>query len=151
MKNALIIFTRVPVAGKTKTRLQPFLSGEECASLHQCFITDIMNKMKQTSADLFVLPTREDIWGLVINEAMSNGLPIISTNRCIAGLELVKDGENGFIVPVDDVDALSQKIETILSNEQILETMGKKSLEKIKDYTFEQMAKRHMEIFQSKI
>jgi len=100
------------------------------------------------SADLFVLPTREDIWGLVINEAMSNGLPIISTNRCIAGLELVKNGENGFIVPVDDVDALSQKIETILSSEQILETMGKKSLDKIRDYTFEQMAKRHMEIFE---
>ena len=40
-------------------------------------------------ADLFVLPTREDIWGLVVNEAMANGLPVITTDRCAAGLELV--------------------------------------------------------------
>ena len=44
------------------------------------------------AADLFVLPTREDIWGLVINEAMAYGLPIITTNKCIAGLALLKDG-----------------------------------------------------------
>ncbi|MEN3009352.1 glycosyltransferase, partial [Pseudothermotoga sp.] len=43
------------------------------------------------AADLFVLPTREDIWGLVINEAMACGLPLITTNRCIAGLELIKN------------------------------------------------------------
>ena len=35
---AIILFTRIPVAGKTKTRMMPFLSGEECADLHTCFI-----------------------------------------------------------------------------------------------------------------
>ena len=40
------------------------------------------------ASDIYVLPTREDIWGLVINEAMAYGLPIITTDNCLAGLEL---------------------------------------------------------------
>lgn len=40
-KNGLIIFTRIPEAGKTKTRLQIKLSKEECANLHKCFLKDI--------------------------------------------------------------------------------------------------------------
>lgn len=40
-KNGLIIFTRIPEAGKTKTRLQKKLSMEECANLHKCFLKDI--------------------------------------------------------------------------------------------------------------
>lgn len=43
-KNALIIFTRIPEAGKTKTRLQKKLSMEECASLHKCFLKDIYDR-----------------------------------------------------------------------------------------------------------
>ena len=49
------------------------------------------------AADLFVLPTREDIWGLVINEALAYGLPTITTDRCVAGLELIENGVNGYV------------------------------------------------------
>lgn len=98
------------------------------------------------AADLFVLPTREDIWGLVINEAMAYGLPVITTDRCGAGLELVEDGVNGYIVPVEDVDALTEKTLALLSSD--LEKMGTASLEKIRPYTIENMAKIHAEIFE---
>ena len=100
-------------------------------------------------ADLFVLPTREDIWGLVINEAMANGLPIISTDRCVAALELVKDGENGYVVPVNDVDALTIAIKKVLEDDEVCLKMGNESLKKIREYTFENMAKRHMEVFKA--
>lgn len=96
------------------------------------------------AADLFVLPTREDIWGLVINEAMAFGLPVITTDRCVAGLELVEEGVNGGIVPVEDPDALSREIREVLASN--LENMGKKSLEKIRPYTIENMAKVHADI-----
>ncbi len=98
-------------------------------------------------ANCFVLPTREDIWGLVINEAMANGLPIITTDMCIAGLELVKEDENGYIVPVGDDKELGNKIIKIL-NEKDLISIGNKSLEIIKDYTIETMAQKHLEILE---
>lgn len=98
------------------------------------------------SADLFVLPTREDIWGLVINEAMGNGLPIITTNRCVAGIELVEDEKNGFIVPVEDEEALSDKVITILNNDIVCNNMAEESLRKIREYTIENMALIHAKI-----
>lgn len=99
------------------------------------------------AADLFVLPTREDIWGLVINEAMAQGLPIITTDRCIAGTELVEDGVNGFIVKVDDIADLHEKIDRILGSESIQSIMSKNSLHKINEFTIENMAKVHIDIF----
>ena len=60
MNKALILFTRVPIPGATKTRLMPFLSGKECAELHTCFVKDIYEKAKQVEADLFVFFTPRD-------------------------------------------------------------------------------------------
>ena len=98
------------------------------------------------SADLFVLPTREDIWGLVINEALAYGLPIITTDRCVAGLELIEDGVNGYVVPVGDAEALAEKIKAVLASDR--EAMGKAALEKVRPYTLENMAKTHAKIFE---
>ncbi len=100
------------------------------------------------AADVFVLPTREDIWGLVINEAMGQGLPIITTDKCVAGLELVKEGENGYIVPVADTQALTDAVTKTLT--QDYRQMGQKSLELIKPYTIENMARFHMEVLNDK-
>ena len=63
------------------------------------------------AADLFILPTREDIWGLVINEAMAHGLPVITTKKCVAGMELVIKGVNGEIVEVEDFTEMRLAIE----------------------------------------
>ena len=98
------------------------------------------------AADLFVLPTREDIWGLVINEALAFGLPTITTDRCVAGLELIEDGVNGYVVPVGDAKALAEKIQAVLASDR--EKMGHSALEKVRPYTLENMAKTHAEIFE---
>lgn len=98
-------------------------------------------------ADVFVLPTREDIWGLVINEAMAYGLPIITTEKCIAGMELVVNGENGFIIPIEDYIELSNKINKLFSNKELKKNISKNNLKKIKNYTIEEMTKKHNEIF----
>ena len=94
-----------------------------------------------------VLPTREDIWGLVINEAMAQGLPVVTTNRCLAGLTLVENGENGYIVPVEDIEATKTAIEKVFEGDNASE-FGKKSLEEIKNYTIERMAIEHRDIFE---
>ena len=96
------------------------------------------------AADLFVFPTREDIWGLVVNEAMAHGLPVITTDKCVAGLELIKDGENGYIVPVENPDELAMRINELLSDDWLQEKMAKNNLQKIRRYTVEDMAIEHI-------
>lgn len=98
------------------------------------------------AADLFVLPTREDIWGLVINEAMAYGLPVITTDRCVAGLDLIEDGVNGFLVPADDADALAGKLNAVLTGDS--RRMGAAALETIRPYTIENMAAAHVRILE---
>ena len=59
-KNALIIFTRIPEAGKTKTRLQKKLSMEECANLHKCLLKDIYDAFINLSdIDIIISHTDE--------------------------------------------------------------------------------------------
>ena len=94
------------------------------------------------AADVLAHPTREDIWGLVINEALSFGVPVVTTDRCIAGLELVKPGKNGYIVPVDSVEELKNAIEKIL-----YKNCAAYCLETARKYTIEEMAKVHYKIF----
>lgn len=99
------------------------------------------------AADLFVLPTREDIWGLVINEAMAYGLPTITTDRCVAGLELITEGVNGSIVPVGDEKLLAEKIQTVLASD--MDAMGAAALAAVRPYTLENMAKVHGDYFEN--
>lgn len=96
------------------------------------------------SADLFVLPTREDVWGLVINEAMACALPVVTTQNCVAGVELVENGINGYIVPVDDDAAVLKSVEAILSSEELCQKMAEESLKRIKNYTVKNMAAEHL-------
>lgn len=90
-------------------------------------------------ADIFCLPTREDIWGLVINEAMAKGLPVITTDKCIAGLELVKG--NGAIIPVDNVENLRSAIISALKNTC---EYSEQSIKVISDYTIENMVRAYL-------
>lgn len=101
------------------------------------------------AADVFVLPTREDVWGLVVNEAMAAGLPVITTDHCGAGLELIENGVNGYIVPTEDTDTLKKKIELLLNENVILEKMRQKNLDKIRQYTIQNMVQKHVEILKN--
>ncbi len=116
--------------------------------LRHVTLMDFMDKERliqmYRQADLFVLPTREDVWGLVINEAMANGLPVITTNRCIAGLELVEKGKNGYIVPVENTRLLAQAMKKILSSPRRMEAMGRNSLERVKGETMKDIADGHI-------
>lgn len=110
------------------------------------FKTKEVLKEYYQAADLFVLPTREDIWGLVINEAMANGLPVITTDKCVAGLELIENGVNGYIVPVENSHDLARQINTVLSDDALRQSMSANSLARVRPYTIERMAEVHRNI-----
>lgn len=113
------------------------------------FKTKEQLKSYYQAADLFVFPTREDIWGLVINEAMANGLPVITTDKCVAGLELIENGKNGYIVPANNDAELANKIIEILQNDAEREEMARHSLEQIGNYTIENMVDAHLKVLKS--
>ena len=68
-----------------------------------------------------------------------------ATDKCIAGLELIKNGENGYIVPVEDENILYEQMNKLILDEALRKKMGENSLKKIHEYTFETMAKVHMD------
>ena len=133
------------IGGEPTEETRNFVDRNNLTNVH---FFDFMSKDKLFDyykiADLFVFPTREDIWGLVINEAMANGLPIITTNKCVAGIELING--NGMLINSDDPDSLTRKITEVICNEEKLYDMSNKSIEIIKDYTIEKMALRVYDI-----
>jgi len=74
------------------------------------------------AADLSVFPSEGDIWGLVVNEALSMGVPVICTSR-IGGAELVRDGENGFRVPVRSPGKMAARIWQLYRDRALLQRM----------------------------
>jgi len=62
-------------------------------------------------ADIFVLPTRSDPWGLVVNEAMSTGLPVIVSDKAGCEKDMVIDGYNGFRFKAGNIESLMQAIQ----------------------------------------
>ncbi|MDZ7611971.1 MAG: glycosyltransferase family 4 protein [Candidatus Moranbacteria bacterium] len=67
-------------------------------------------------SDLFILPSREEVWGLAINEAMACGLPIITTHETGASVDLIEEGKNGYIIPSNNSKAITQAIQKVFQN-----------------------------------
>ncbi|WOQ16967.1 glycosyltransferase family 4 protein [Raineyella sp. W15-4] len=104
-----------------------------------------------TAADLFVLPTREDVWGLVVSEALANSLPVVTTDRCISGLEMVAPNSCGLIVPAGNVDKLSEAIGRLLGDSELCLRMRTRALEVSREYTIERMARRHEHVLRERL
>ncbi len=79
------------------------------------------------ASDIFVLPSYEEAWGLVLNEAMACGLPVISTTRVGAAADLIKDGLNGYVVEDRNTEQLCRALRKILSNFELIQSMSSKS------------------------
>lgn len=138
----------VYIIGGTPTK--EYLHMKEELHLGQVHFVDFMNKQALAeyykAADLFVLPTREDIWGLVVNEAMAYGVPVITTDKCVAGIELVENGVTGEIVPVNNVQILHDSIIKSINSASISACACIKRME---EYTIEAMALKHIAFLQN--
>lgn len=112
------------------------------------FLNKEMIKKYYLASDVYVFNSRGDTWGLVINEAMSFGLPVISSDKCYAALALIEEGINGFVVPVDSTVSFREKMIYLLTHPEIYKQMQENNLKKAQEYTLEKMAQRELEILE---
>ena len=95
------------------------------------------------AADCMILPTlSSDVWGLVVNEAMSCGLPVIASDRVGAAFDMINQSETGYITPAGDERAIAQAIKKINAPE-----MGNKIIKMAEKYTIEEMVNDHLNLF----
>jgi glycosyltransferase involved in cell wall biosynthesis len=87
------------------------------------------------AADVFALLSRHEPWGVVVNEAAACGLPLVLSDRVGAAPDLLRDGENGFLVPVDDAAAAADALRR-LSDPEARARMGACSAEIVRGWGY---------------
>lgn len=86
-------------------------------------------------ADVLVMPSKRETWGIVVNEAMCFGLPIIASDRVGVAVDLVKHDANGFIFTSEDSVELAYALEKMMDlSKETFADFGKKSKDMIKDW-----------------
>lgn len=86
-------------------------------------------------ADLLILPTHSDPWGLVVNEAMACGLPVVLSNAAGCAADLVSEGWNGMLVEPGDALGLSTAMTRLAGENALCRRMGANSVQRISTYT----------------
>jgi glycosyltransferase involved in cell wall biosynthesis len=102
------------------------------------------------TADVFVLPTRADCYSLVFIEALAAGLPIVATR--VGGIpDLVREGETGYMIDVDDADGLGDALESLVSDPTGRRLMGERGrMEAVRHFDVRENARRLFEFVSSR-
>lgn len=95
---------------------------------------------RYAEADVFVLPSRSEQWGMVLNEAATAGLALVATDAAGAAHELIEDGVNGFRVPAGDEGALAAALLRLAGDPALRRSAGRRSQELASRFTPEAWA-----------
>ena len=87
------------------------------------------------AADLMVLPSDYEPFGVVVNEAMLCGCPVVVSDHVGAKYDLVREGETGYVFPCGDSDALANILRNLLNDRAKLREMGRAAVERMKTWT----------------
>jgi glycosyltransferase involved in cell wall biosynthesis len=103
------------------------------------FVNQVQMPKIYGASDVLILPSSNDPRGTVVNEAMACGLPVVISERVGVWGEgdIVRHGENGFVVPVDDVERIAQVLDDLVGDESLRAQMGARSLEIIRTWDYE--------------
>ena len=92
-------------------------------------------------SDIFIIPSRQDCFGLVINEVMCAGLPIIASKYVDGAYDLIKEDEGGYIIDPYDENTFKQAIESMFINKEKSIQMGMFNKFYIKNFLIENLQK----------
>lgn len=123
-----------------------------CRELGTCSKTKIVGSINNTTdvlsiADLFVLPSETESFGLAALEAMSVGVPVISSNT--GGLpEVNEEGFSGYLCDVGDIDDMAEKAHKILSNDETLAKFKKNALEQARKFDYDKIVNDYIQLYE---
>ena len=101
-----------------------------------------------SAAELVVMPSHYESFGMVALEAMACGTPVIASE--VGGLAyLVRNGETGFTIPDQEPETLCEKISWLLNDHHLHETMSRRAVEYAQDYAWEKIAKQIVDVYKS--
>jgi len=103
------------------------------------------------ASDLLVLPSEYEAWGLVVNEAMVCGLPVIVSDRVGAERDLVRPGETGEIYPVGNVAALSSILRRLLADPTQLKRMGEAARRRMETWSYRECIAGYVEAIEKAV
>lgn len=92
---------------------------------------------RYVDADVFALLSRHETWGVVVNEAAASGLPLVLSDRVGAAHDLLRDGENGYLVPADDIRAATDALHELALDPELRRRMGERSRELVRAWGYE--------------
>jgi glycosyltransferase involved in cell wall biosynthesis len=92
---------------------------------------------RYVGADVFALLSRHEPWGVVVNEAAASGLPLVLSDRVGAAYDLLRDGENGFLVPAEDVGASAEALRRLAADPGLRRRMGERSRELVRPWDYD--------------
>jgi glycosyltransferase involved in cell wall biosynthesis len=100
-------------------------------------------------SDAFILPSRYDGWGVVISQALAAGLPVISTDKTGAAIDLIEPGVNGIIVCAGKIDPLQDAMEELVRNRILATEMARNARQSACDLTPEAGARKWVRVFET--
>jgi glycosyltransferase involved in cell wall biosynthesis len=101
-------------------------------------------------SDVLVLPSGNETWGLVINEVMSCGVPVVTTREVGASLDLVRDGETGFTYETGDIAALADALARIITDGQLRRTMRENCVRRMATWSYAESVQGIRDALQAK-
>lgn len=103
-----------------------------------------------SAAEAVVVPSHYESFGMVALEAMACGIPVVASQ--IGGLVfLVQDGVTGFTVPVDEPQAMAERLTELINNPELRLDMGANAAAFARDYSWEKIAEKIVELYQDVI
>jgi glycosyltransferase involved in cell wall biosynthesis len=108
-------------------------------------LTDVQNAYLNSS--IFVLPSRFEGFSMVIIEAMSCGVPVVSFDCENGPRNIITNGQNGFLVPPFDIDVYAERLLTLMQNDKLRQSMGLRARQTSYQYQIEDIALRWKALF----
>jgi D-inositol-3-phosphate glycosyltransferase len=100
-----------------------------------------------SAVEAVVVPSHYESFGMVALEAMACGAPVVASQ--VGGLAyLVKDGETGFTVPVDDPQALAERLALLINDQSLRQRLGRQAAQAAREYAWENIADRIINVYQ---